>query len=212
MAATTAASTDSADGIAAGSTAVTGIVLAAGAGTRFGRPKALVLADDGEPWVARAARLLAQAGCDRVIVVLGAQAEGAASLVPPAIPVTGRPEPTPVQVVVAADWELGMSESLRAGLAEATGTAALVTLVDLPDLPLAVVDRVLADVTTDVLRQAMYDGRPGHPVLVGRAHWDAIVRDLSGDRGARAYLAAHGVDEAECSDLFDGRDVDRPIG
>ena len=34
------------------------------------------------------------------------------------------------------------------------------------------------------------------------------AQTLSGDRGARAYLVAHGVDEVECSDLWDGVDRD----
>ena len=180
---------------------ITGIVLAAGAGTRMGMPKALMRTPDGEPWLARATQLLAAAGCERILVVLGARAEDALPLV--------RPGAVPV---MAADWAEGMSASLRAGLDAATGRAALITLVDIPDMPLSVVRRVLgAGATDSTLRQATYNGRPGHPVVVGRDHWDALVADLAGDRGARRYLAAHGVNEVECSDLFDGQDVDRPV-
>ena len=103
---------------------VTGIVLAAGAGTRAGGPKALLRMPDGTPWLELACAFLAASGCDRVVAVLGAQANIARPLVPPS-----------TEVLVAADWEQGMSASLRAGLAAATGEAALVTLVDLPELP-----------------------------------------------------------------------------
>ncbi|WP_349814733.1 hypothetical protein [Curtobacterium sp. MCJR17_043] len=51
----------------------------------------------------------------------------------------------------------------------------VVSLVDLPDLPVAAVRRVL-DAPGDrrrALRRAVHDGRPGHPVLVGRVHWGA---------------------------------------
>ncbi|CAN5238207.1 nucleotidyltransferase family protein [soil metagenome] len=179
--------------------AVTGIVLAAGAGSRLGTPKALVRTADGEPWVARASALLQLAGCERVVVVLGASAGDARALVP-----------ARAEIVLADDWAEGMSASLRAGLAAATGTAALITLVDLPELPLAVVRRVARGrPTTTDLRQATYGGRPGHPVLIGAAHWQAVAATVSGDRGARPYLVEFGVDEVECGDLWGGADVDR---
>ncbi len=179
-----------------------GIVLAAGAGTRFGRPKALVETAGGTPWLTVAVELLRDAGCGRMLVVLGARALE----VPPA---------TGVEVVVADDWETGMSASLRAGLIAASAsppviTAALLTLVDLPELPLAVVRRIAAEPFDDAtLRQAVFEGRPGHPVLIGRDRWSAVAASASGDSGARRYLAGHGVAEIECGDLFDGHDVDR---
>ena len=110
-----------------------------------------------------------------------------------------------VTSVVAADWAEGISHSLRAGLDAATGHAALITLVDLPALPVAVVERVLA--ADDALRQAVFEGRPGHPVYLSSQHWQL---PLTGDQGARAYLVAHGVAEIECSDLWDGLDHDLP--
>jgi CTP:molybdopterin cytidylyltransferase MocA len=179
-------------------TSLTGIVLAGGGGSRMGRPKALLSTSDGEPWLARATALLRAAGCDRVVVVLGAEAGRAATLVPAA-----------AVVVIADEWAIGMSESLRAGLAAATGDAALVTLVDLPGLPLSVVQRVLTEpIEGNALRQAVFDGRPGHPVLIGREHWLPAADSLNGDHGARSYLVANGVTEVECGDLFDGHDVD----
>ena len=172
---------------------VTGIVLAAGAGTRAGGPKALLRMPSGQSWIA--ASVTALGACDRVVVVLGAQARIALPLVPAS-----------ASVVIAGDWELGMSASLRAGLAAATGDAALITLVDLPGLPVSVVSRVL---TSDgSLRQAVFDGRPGHPVYIAASHWGAVAESLEGDRGARAYLVEHGVTEVECGDLWDGVDRD----
>jgi CTP:molybdopterin cytidylyltransferase MocA len=111
-----------------------------------------------------------------------------------------------ITTIVAAQWEGGMSESLRAGLAAASGDAALVTLVDLPSLPVAVVERVLG--ASGPLRQATYGGVPGHPVFIASEHWVPVAETLSGDRGARGYLAAHGVTEVECAHLWDGADRD----
>lgn len=165
-----------------------GIVLAAGAGTRAGGPKALRAG-----WLPRAVEVLRGAGCDRVIAVLGA------AIVP-----------TDAEVVVAPDWAEGVAASLRAGLAAASGDAALVTLVDLPGLPVAAARRVAADADADAasLRRAVYDGRPGHPVLLGRDHWAPIASAVRGDVGAGPYLREHGAVGVECGDLWDGADVD----
>jgi len=185
-------------------TTLIGIVLAAGAGSRLGRPKALMRTADGEPWVARAARLLHAAGCDHVLVVLGAAAAEASALVPAG-----------TDILVVKNWADGMGESLRQALSAARedaapGDAALITLVDLPGLPLEVAARILASPFDDsTLTQAVFGGMPGHPVLIGRAHLAGLIPTLVGDRGARDYLVANGVTEVECGDLFDGHDIDR---
>ena len=173
---------------------VRGLLLAAGAGSRMGAPKALV--DD---WLVRGVRTLRDGGCDGVTVVLGADAGLAGELL----------AGVEVDAVVADDWADGMGASLRAGLAALAADAALVSLVDLPDLDAEVVRRVLgagADAAT--LRRATYDGRPGHPVLIGRDHWAGVSQTAVGDRGARDYLAAHDVETVECGDLATGVDVD----
>jgi nicotine blue oxidoreductase len=172
-----------------------GLLLAAGAGRRMGMPKALV----GD-WLARSVAVLHDGGCSGVTVVLGASAAAARGLVPDG-----------VEVVVAEEWSAGMGASLRAGLA-ALGPdvdAALVLLVDLPDLSAAVVARVLAGGGgASALRRASYDGRPGHPVLIGRDHWAGVADSAHGDKGARDYLAAHEHELVECGDLATGEDVD----
>lgn len=183
---------------------VAGLLLAAGAGRRMGRPKALVHDPDGTSWLLRSVAALRP--CGSVTVVLGAGAEEAAALLPMSV---GR--------VLARDWEQGQSASLRAGL-EALGStdaeACLVLLVDLPDVDAHVVARVLAQggEGTDVLARAAYDGAPGHPVLIGRAHWAGVLAGLGGDDGAKGYLAAHEVSLIECGDLADGHDQDTPAG
>ena len=163
-------------------------MLAAGAGTRFGGPKVLV-----PGWLEGACATLLAAGCTRVVVVLGAAPDAAL------------PDDPRVTAVIAEDWSGGMSHSLRAGLAAVTEPAALITLVDLPGLPVEVVERVLA--ADGPLRQAVFDGRPGHPVFVSLPR-PALLDALHGDHGARQYLVANDVTEVECSDLWDGADVD----
>lgn len=181
---------------------VHGLLLAAGAGSRMGLPKALVLDAAGEPWLARSVDVLRAGGCEAVTVVLGAAVEEAVPLL----------DGHGADVVVAHDWAEGMSASLRAGLSSlAPAEAALVHLVDLPDVTAEVVARVLAAASGPAtLARASYAGRPGHPVLLGHDHWTPIVASAGGDHGARDYLRDRDVALVECGDLAGGEDVDRP--
>jgi molybdenum cofactor cytidylyltransferase len=182
-----------------------GILLAAGAGSRMGKPKALVTGADGQPWLRRGVTTLQSAGLSPVIVVLGAQAEDAVKLLP-----------TTDAIVVISDWEHGMSASLRCGLEAAMeiddADAAAISLVDVPDLNAGTVTRIVGGGTParNVLRRAVFHGRPGHPVLIGRDHWSTLAESLTGDGGANTYLREHGVELVECSDLSSGVDVDYP--
>ena len=223
-------------------TSSVGLLLAAGAGTRMGRPKALVVDEHG-PWLTRAVATLLDGGCDRVVVVLGAGEVEARALLaadprlppvetPAATEVTGAPAADPrllgsgaparVSVVVADDWADGLAASLAAGLTALAASdpeearVALVTLVDYPGLPSAAVARLLSPAAADLplgptaLRRSVFAGRPGHPVVVGRSHWSTLAASLAGDRGAGPYLTAHAAEPVDCSDLWDGRDVDAP--
>ena len=102
-----------------------------------------------------------------------------------------------------------MGASLRAGLLALGDTdAALVSLVDLPDVDAPVVARVLAAGTgRAVLARAAYDGEAGHPVLLGADHSRPSSRRARRRRGAH-YLAAHEVALVECGDLATGADLD----
>lgn len=176
-----------------------GLLLAAGAGRRFGGPKAL------EPgWLPHAVEVLRAGGCDQVWVVIGAEAEAVRPLVPPG-----------VGVVVATDWSDGMGASLRHGLkhlVDTDATAAMLHLVDLPDVGADVVRRVLdaGGAGPDALARASFDTVPGHPVLIGRTHWQGVVDAAAGDAGARGYLRDHAHLTVECGDLATGVDVDQP--
>jgi CTP:molybdopterin cytidylyltransferase MocA len=154
-----------------------------------------VLAAEGY-WLSSAVSALAGGGCDDVVVVLGAAVVAV---------------PAPARAVVAADWESGAGASLRAGLAAvADADAAVIHLVDTPDVTAEVVRRVLA--TGAGLARAIYGGRPGHPVVIAREYWPDLVPMLRGDEGARRFLA--GRDDlvlVECGDLASGRDVDERL-
>ena len=179
----------------------------------MGRPKALLAGPAGASVVDVAVDRLLAAGCEPVVVVLGAEAAEARKRL------RARPAPEP-RVVVAEDWAEGMGASLRRGLDELLAAdpgqaAVLVTLVDLPDVDERVMSRVVRrwrddGAPADGLARATYDRRPGHPVLIGRDHWRPLRETVAGDSGAQGYLRRRIVREVSCEDLATGRDFDRP--
>jgi molybdenum cofactor cytidylyltransferase len=176
---------------------IVGVLLAAGAGQRYGKPKVLV---DG--WLDIAVRALRDGGCADVVVVLGA-AEVTA--------------PPGVCAVTARDWHAGLSVSVRAGLAQADRTKAefaVLHVIDTPDVGAEVVARVLdhALASRGGLARAYFGDRPGHPVVLARRHWPGVLAAMSGDAGAGAYLRSRtDVEKVDCSDLASGCDVDEPV-
>jgi nicotine blue oxidoreductase len=183
---------------------VAGLLLAAGAGRRYGMPKALVRLG-GRLLVERGAETLREGGCDPVVVVLGAAADRvrAEALLGTAV------------VVDNPRWPSGMGSSLSTGLLATLRPgveAALVLLVDLPGVTPAAVRRVAALASPDALVMAGYGPRRGHPVLLGREHWAGVSAAATGDVGARPYLAEHSaaVRVVPCDDVADDRDVDTP--
>lgn len=175
-----------------------GLVLAAGAGRRYGGPKALV-EWDGERLVDRACRVIVAGGCRPVVVVSGAvplQVDGAT-------------------VVHNDRWTDGMGSSLRTGLLAIPDDvgAAVVMLVDTPWIGAESVRRLRhARARGAGLAIATYEGAPGHPVMLGREHWPGVIDTAVGDVGARPYLAAHPADviEVDCTGTGDPTDVDVP--
>jgi len=185
----------SSSGAAAGG--VAGLVLAAGAGRRYGGPKAPV-------FLGQALRALLDGGCDPIIAVLGAGARRTRA----AVDLDG------VQVVENPGWAEGMASSLRLGITTAARlpgvSAVCVHLVDMPGVSATAVARLLAQAHAGCLTRACYNGEPGHPVVLGRDHWAEIVATARGDQGARAYLRRHvaQVTAVECGDVAAGYDID----
>jgi CTP:molybdopterin cytidylyltransferase MocA len=176
-----------------------GIVLAAGAGTRFGGGKQLAELD-GRPLLEHALTTMEAALLERHVVVLGSDAE----CVLRAIDLHG------AVPVVCSRWAEGQAASLACGLAELRDCeAVVVTLGDQPRLAPEAIERVLgARGSADAVR-ATYAGEPGHPVVLERRLFDRL-RDVSGDHGARHLLQSVGTVEVPCDDLGGGQDVDTP--
>jgi CTP:molybdopterin cytidylyltransferase MocA len=177
---------------------IAGLVLAAGAGTRFGSAKQLAELH-GRPLLEHVLRTMAAVPLDRVVVVLGAAAEE----------ILGQVDLHGADPVVCDRWEDGQSASLAYGLAAVDDAeAAVVVLGDQPHLSPEAVERVLRarEAGVEAVR-ASYDGEPGHPVLLEHSLF-AKLRDVSGDRGARNLLRSVKTREVACDDLGGGDDID----
>lgn len=178
---------------------IAGIVLAAGAGTRFGGIKQLA-PFRGRPLIEHVLAAMAATPLDARYVVLGANA---AEIIAGA-------DLHGAESVLCEEWAAGQSASLRAGV-EAAGDAeaAVIALGDQPLLAPAAFRRVLDARGSAAAVRATYGGVPGHPVLLERVLLDR-VGGLAGDTGARALLADAEVADVPCDGLGSPADVDTP--
>lgn len=175
---------------------VAGLLLAAGEGSRLGRPKALVEID-GVTLAERGVALLRDGGADPVIMVTGA-----APISLPGVITAHNPH-----------WRTGMGSSLREGLETlpADRDAVVIALVDQPLVgPEAVRRLIEAFLAGAEVAVACYQGRPRNPVLIARAHWAEAAAAAQGDAGARDFLRARRdlVTAVECGDVGRPDDLD----
>jgi CTP:molybdopterin cytidylyltransferase MocA len=182
---------------------VAGILLAAGAGRRLGVAKALV-EFDGQTLTERGAGVLADGGCDPVLVVVGAAANE-----------VRRVSSLGDAVVVMNDgWRHGMGGSVRVGLAEAerhSSKAVVVMPVDQPLVTPALISRLIAAWRDNALAAvATYRGELGTPVVLDRSLWTDVALHAVGDVGARVFLRSNPeiVTRVECDDVGDPSDID----
>jgi CTP:molybdopterin cytidylyltransferase MocA len=176
-----------------------GLVLAAGAATRFGAQKQLAELD-GVPLLEHSLRTMTAAPVGRVVVVLGSSGDEIAV----AVDLHG------ADPIFCRRWEEGQSASLACGLAElADCEAVVVTLGDQPRVSPDAIRRVIAARNGAAAVRATYGGNPGHPVLLERELFGPL-RNVSGDKGARNLLLSVPVLDVACDDLGGGEDVDTP--
>jgi len=217
-------------------TTVAGVLLAAGEGSRFGRPKALVELN-GQTLAERGVNLLRAGGAHPILVVAGAvpvELDGTDSVYNPA-------------------WRTGMGSSLRAALqalsaatdagptdeadtaagaatdagptdeaatdagptdeAGADVGAVVVALADQPLVGAEAVARLIAAYRDGAtVAVAAYGGQPRNPVLLAREHWAEVIATAAGDQGARTFLRSRPdlVTLVECGDTGRPDDIDTP--
>ena len=160
--------------------AVAGLVLAAGRGTRFGAEPKLLAALDGQPIVRRTAAAARAAGLDPVIAVTG----HAADRVGAALAGLG------IRLVRNPSYADGLSTSLAAGIRAlpAEAPAVIVLRGDMPGVaPGTIRARVAAFDGPCAALVPTFAGRRGNPVLLGRRLFPDLC-DLTGDSGAGALL------------------------
>ena len=178
-----------------------GLVLAAGAGSRFGGGKLLARVG-GRPVLQYVLDALADAGIDEVVVVLG----GDAPAVETAIAWRGETR------VVNPAPERGLSSSLQVGFAAvpAAADAVLVALGDQPLVPVAVIRALMAAPSSPdrpIVVPVFEAGRGRNPVLLRRPAF-GLVAEATGDRGLGPIIAAHPDLVTEIAATGDNPDVD----
>jgi CTP:molybdopterin cytidylyltransferase MocA len=196
-------------------TTVAGVLLAAGEGSRFGQPKALVELN-GQTLAERGVGLLRAGGADPILVVTGAA-------------------PLELDGTLTVDnpqWRTGMGSSLRAALQALTEAdrgpdrgpdigpdigpgigAVVVALADQPLVGAEAVARLIAAYRGGAsVAVAAYDGQPRNPVLLAREHWPEVIATATGDQGARTFLRTRPelVTLVECGDTGRPDDIDTP--
>lgn len=173
-----------------------GLILAAGGGVRFGEQPKLLAELEGRPVLEHAVRAqCAVAGLERVVVVLGAHAAGLMAGV----------DFVCAEPVICDEWREGIAASLRYGVEQLEGAERVI--VTLGDQPLVSPEVVARFLDAPPGTRATYDGRPGHPVVLGPEQLRAVSR-LRGDSGARELLGD--APTIECGELCCGRDIDTP--
>ncbi|WP_231955547.1 nucleotidyltransferase family protein [Occultella aeris] len=182
-----------------------GVVLAAGAGSRLGLgPKALLDFRDA-PLVEHVVGALRDGGCDRVVVVLGAEAARVRLCT----------DLGDARVVVNADWASGLASSFRTGVAAAQAAGpvpVLIALVDQPGVSGELVAHLLAEHRAGTVTAARFgpNARPGHPMVFDADVAAEAAARATGDEGARRYLRAHPevLRPVDCTGLGAAEDVD----
>jgi CTP:molybdopterin cytidylyltransferase MocA len=187
---------------------VRAIVLAAGASSRMGRPKAGLALGGGETFLSRVIRRLSAAGLPDIVIVTGAAADSVRQA-------AGRVRP-PVRFLHNDRWQEGQLTSLLTGLHERQGDileAALVQLVDAPLVSTDTIKRLLAvwrQSRPAIIRPARGDVH-GHPVIFDRALFSEL-RDADPRIGAKEVVRAHAAGIVNVPVVDEGAfiDIDTP--
>ena len=179
------------------------LILAAGASSRLGEPKQLLL-ENGQPLVRRMAQMAIDFNAGPIVVVTGANAEA----------VTEALHDLRVRHVLNPDWQSGMASSLKIGVETLEKTfpeAILVLLTDQPYVTRALLEQLAEQATSThkAIIASQYGDVLGVPILFRPAFFDAL-KSLSGDTGARQLVRNHPDEVASVSFEEGIIDLDTP--
>jgi molybdenum cofactor cytidylyltransferase len=165
---------------------VAAVVMAAGGSSRLGEPKQLVRLG-GENLLERAVRVAREAGCEPIVVVLGASAEV----------IRSQCSLGDARVLVNEGWTEGMASSIRLGVGALSGVDGCVVMTC--DQPAVTVEH-LSRLISDEVRASRYAGRNGIPAFFPAAVFEELM-ELRGEKGARELLADAKFVELEGGEL-----------
>lgn len=167
----------------AGRSTVGGILLAAGASTRLGEPKQLLMFQ-GRPLVRHVAEIALASQLSRLIVVVGNRADEVRAAL----------AGLPVEIVENPHFSQGQSTSLRAGVLALPRavSAALILLVDQPFVDASLIDRLIGlyHESGAPIVAPRFQERRGNPVLFDAALFPELLA-VVGDTGARDVIVRH---------------------
>ena len=168
---------------------IAGIILAAGASARIGKPKPL-LTWKGEPFVRHVVRTAQQARLSPIVLVTGAEG----NLVREAV------RDFSLTIVENLQWESGQASSVRAGIKSLPREVggAVFLLVDQPQIPAILVQALIQKHATDLspVVAPIVDGQRGNPVLFDRSTFPDLLT-LEGDTGGRGVFSRYSIDWVE---------------
>lgn len=181
---------------------IIGIILSGGASTRMGRPKALLEYPDGTLLLAHQTAFLRDAGCARVIAVVGADAEE----------IQARCHDLAVEWAINERWELGQFSSIQTGIAAAGDAEGGVLLlpVDVAGVSPATVEAIIETALRNRHLQAIIpecDDRRGHPVFLSRVACHEILLRDPADAASRLDLMLRDSGGAMPLPVSDGRTI-----
>src|SRR5579863_7853266 len=185
---------------------VAAIIVAAGASSRLGHPKQLVLLD-GEPLLLRAVRSAQEAGAVPVFVILGAYRERIEKAV----------DLGDATVIANDEWEEGLASSIRVGVKaaefEATESAGVILMTcDQPRVTAGHLRKLIEEFGArdgKALIASNYAGIRGTPAIFPRRMFPDLLA-LHGDKGARGLLTNAKLPVVEVPLQGGEVDIDRP--
>jgi molybdenum cofactor cytidylyltransferase len=185
---------------------IAAVVLSAGESSRMGRPKAL-LPIEGETFIERIVTALRQAGLEKILVVLGHNAEMLAQ----------RIAHLPVTVLGNVDYRKGQLSSLQVAVRHLQGDEGchgiLMHLVDHPYIDAGLVKLLVQrfEASGKLIVVPRFRGKRGHPVIFARSLFEELLQAPL-DQGAKAVVNAHRGEtlEVDANDEGVTLDIDTP--